>query len=713
MAAKESASAPPPVKRPLAVHIVMHEFKPKKPNEDACPLSLFAARMCERLSSGERSPAIPVRLWRSQTAPEERKFPKDVVFDADRNLILVLIDQEFFQKRREWETFVNDLTLRVAGGQHTIIPLAIHADAARVSKAFWDVNHIPVANDAGLPDDERIYQAIYTALIRLLMPTLPTVFLCHAKNKIEKETVGRGEKIARVIRQYVYEETQLSCFFDFHDIPHGAAVKRSVKAAINRSVMLVVWTEKLLDSPWCQLELIEARRQQRPLVILDALEDKTPRLFPFLGNMPVIRWQDNSAAVVSSILLEVLRSFHLKEVFIKLSAAERDKPVFGLHPPDLLDNSLTGAFSAGSRKSGAKIPPGKKLFVYPDPPVKADELLVLQELIPAGRFFSLVEWRALRAADRLGTRWFSRKSPRPQPFLGFNTGVSVSFSDTWADLGLIQSHQEDITADIALELILLGTKIVWGGDSRPEGLGGQLKRIVRTYQHPTHAPQDHVLLYVPYSPDPTKTYKVEEIQARREFAEVRMLPCPVDFGAWRENPPAVDSAGAVALAALGFSMMRAELAQVCDARIVLGGGLQSFLGLYPGIAEEAYESVRRAGKPLYILGGFGGAARAVYETLTGTGGGEAALLDACHRVWAQGRKEANREHNRLVNKLRKRAFKFDPEAMIRKFKNLRLAGLSRLNGLSPRENEKLAESQNVHEILELLVRGLSVVRSRK
>jgi glutamine---fructose-6-phosphate transaminase (isomerizing) len=46
-----------------------------------------------------------------------------------------------------------------------------------------------------------------------------------------------------------------------------------------------------------------------------------------------------------------------------------------------------------------------------------------------------------------------------------------------------------------------------------------------------------------------------------------------------------------------------------QARIILGGRL-GFMGRYPGIAEEALETIR-SGAALYIIGGFGGASRAV------------------------------------------------------------------------------------------------------
>jgi hypothetical protein len=386
-------------------------------------------------------------------------------------------------------------------------------------------------------------------------------------------------------------------------------------------------------------------------------------------------------------------------------------PDFGLHPPDVLDNALSMAYASRSAPAARRVRRGK-IFVYPDPPIKSNELLLLQKLVPQRRHLSLIEWRALRAAKALTDRWDTSRDPRPNPFRKLRIGISVSAAETWAELGLIGQHQEELTRSIALEIILLGAKVIWGGDLRPEGFGSQLQRIVRTYQHPLHSTQDHVGLFVPFSPDPKKLLTVEDLQSRRMFADVHVLENPLGSLLDRDLSVASAQARAVALAAVAFSMMRVELAAECDARIVVGGNLHSFMGLYPGIAEEAFEAVRK-NKPLYVLAGFGGAAQAVYRAIRRSPAGCAKLIDVSHKVGAAKDPLNRREHEHLIAAINRPKLKFDPESMVREFWRLGLAGLAERNGLSREENERLAESQNVHEILELLVKGLSAVRRRK
>lgn len=74
--------------------------------------------------------------------------------------------------------------------------------------------------------------------------------------------------------------------------------------------------------------------------------------------------------------------------------------------------------------------------------------------------------------------------------------------------------------------------------------------------------------------------------------------------------------------ALYFSDMRQVMAKHTFGRIVLGGAAEPRLevagsgygGRYPGVVEEAWRTLE-AEKPLYVVGGFGGAAALVADLL--------------------------------------------------------------------------------------------------
>lgn len=693
---------------PLAVHLVMQHYDPVTNDlvtDSRSMSSQFADSLFKRLSSDERAPKIPVRLWYMQGSGEDKKIPKKLPLQlAEKNLVIVIVDQDFFEDRQKWRGYINSVAQSINKRNGILIPISVDADASRVSAEFANINHISVKDSKSFAYDERIFQAIFTALVRLLRKDIPPVFLCHAKRYAEgNEDIG-GEAIAKRIRRYIYEDTQLSCFFDLHDIPHGDQVKEAIQDAIKGSIVLAIWTDELLDSPWCQFELIETRRGQRPMLVLEAMTSKNPRIFPFLSNMPVVCWNsDECSEVVSGLLLELLRTSHLEAVFKAQPSFEKLSPSFRLYPPDILD--ITTALNNKEQK---KCDSNIDVFVYPDPPIKSNELAVLQGLFPKKRFLSLIEWRALRATNDLDSLSQSQDSPRPDPLKDMEIGMSLSSSDTWDEMGLTAQHQDDLASDIALQLILLGSKLIWGGDLRPDGFGMDLQNIVRTYQQPSQASQAHVGLCFPYSPDPKKALSNEALMARRRYADVKVAQCPIDSSKY-PLPSDFDSPASKAIVALGLSLMRVDMAKSCGARIILGGGMEKFSGLYPGIAEEAYETVKK-GLPLYILGGFGGAATAVFQTISKTGDGKSRLLGASLTGGAAAEPEAKKEYKKLVTILGQPEYNFDPEMMINIFEKLGLEGLSKRNGLTLEENDRLSHSQNIHEILELVIKGLCNVK---
>jgi hypothetical protein len=67
-----------------------------------------------------------------------------------------------------------------------------------------------------------------------------------------------------------------------------------------------------------------------------------------------------------------------------------------------------------------------------------------------------------------------------------------------------------------------------------------------------------------------------------------------------------EAAEAIDDPASALTAMRRHLAGSTGARVLIGGKLQGFQGVMPGVMEEATLAVA-AGQPVYLAGGFGGA----------------------------------------------------------------------------------------------------------
>ena len=77
-----------------------------------------------------------------------------------------------------------------------------------------------------------------------------------------------------------------------------------------------------------------------------------------------------------------------------------------------------------------------------------------------------------------------------------------------------------------------------------------------------------------------------------------MPPTAVDDRAWR----------------IGLTAMRELMCAQTEARIVLGGKLEGYNGALPSVAEAALLALA-AKQPVFLVGGFGGCARAIADTL--------------------------------------------------------------------------------------------------
>jgi hypothetical protein len=128
----------------------------------------------------------------------------------------------------------------------------------------------------------------------------------------------------------------------------------------------------------------------------------------------------------------------------------------------------------------------------------------------------------------------------------------------------------------------------------------------------------------------------------------------------------------------------------------MGGKLDGYQGLWPGVLEEGVLALR-ANKPLYLLGLFGGAARLLIDALCGVPRKE---------LTSDGLSTAAKE---LRDEYHKRGIAVQSaEDLAAELKQKGAAGLSAAlnNGLSEDENLELVRSDDPQRIVALILGGL-------
>ncbi|MDB6011755.1 MAG: hypothetical protein JWL65_4005 [Gammaproteobacteria bacterium] len=184
-------------------------------------------------------------------------------------------------------------------------------------------------------------------------------------------------------------------------------------------------------------------------------------------------------------------------------------------------------------------------------------------------------------------------------------------------LGLTDGHLRDAMTEVARYLLVLGAHLVYGGDLRQNGFSELLFELVA--RHCRDSKGDTVNRAINYLAWPVHIAKTtKELQGLAEDLDgTCVLACLKADGrplAWRARAKLKPRKCTAAEWATSLTAMRKVMLEDTQARIVMGGQVEGFQGAMPGIAEEALLSLR-AKQPLFVLGGFGGCARDICESL--------------------------------------------------------------------------------------------------
>jgi hypothetical protein len=284
-----------------------------------------------------------------------------------------------------------------------------------------------------------------------------------------------------------------------------------------------------------------------------------------------------------------------------------------------------------------------------------------------------------------------------QPLAGVLVGLSISESPDLGRLGLAPTDLEEAFYRIARHLLASGASLAYGGDHRRQGFTERLLDLARTHGPPDQPPRDRIRSYLAWPLYLKLT--ASERAGLNEVARLEEVPPPPDLvadpGKWLDPEAGVESRY---VWARSLTAMRERMNADLGARVLLGGRVTGYLGRYPGLVEEALSALR-SGKPLYLLGGFGGCTSAVIRAL---GGETPAELTSELQF-------ASDPYRELVAYCNSRSGEppIDYQAVCREFGESGVAGLH--NGLTAAENERLFVTGDPDELIDLLLKGLTSV----
>jgi hypothetical protein len=653
-----------------------------------------------------RGIGIPV-FFRSAAQADGQAPPPISIASARHTVVIALVDAEMVTGGAAWKSYVTQLWEEASARpeRHRLFPVAFTKGAYNWSKAIGEANFIRLQDEAPESAPARLLNRLTNDLARLLTqrptvasieaptepaasPTKMRLFLSHAKLD--------GEKTAQALRDYIHQHLALETFFDTIDIAAGFRFKDEIDRGIEDAALAVVHTDAYASRVWCQHEMIHAKRRGRPVLVINAIEEGEARSFPYIGNVPTIRWRAGeparTEAVVGLVLREVLRAEYFQQHFEDLRAlfgvpeAVRALP----RAPEL----LTGL---ALRAETAKVP----YFVYPDPPLTAQEVELLSELDPNLRLTT----PTLLFAHPTQPLALAGQS-LTQAAAGWRLGISISNSPDLALRGFglpklagekeapPSAHLRDAMGEFARFLLAAGTTLAYGGDLRAGGFSEVLFELVAAYRSMSGQETAPVQSYLawPLHLDFSK----EQEAGWSGLVEFHRIPLPTDLSLdpALKIPPTTPENRVVW--ARSLTAMRQCMNTEIHARLLMGGQTRG-LGKYPGLAEEALLALRTQ-KPVYLIGAFGGCAEAVIEALLGRKA-PALALDC------QAADPVARATIELYNaQLPPGGESIDYPALTAEFGAAGIAGLN--NGLDADENERLFTTSHLPEMIALVLRGL-------
>ena len=108
------------------------------------------------------------------------------------------------------------------------------------------------------------------------------VFLSHSKHDDD------GVRVATELRNWIHNTSSMDSFFDVYDIPPGLSSSDVIDHSTRRGALLTIYTDSYSSREWCRREVISSKRNDTPMIVVNCLQTKDERAFPYLGNVPVI-----------------------------------------------------------------------------------------------------------------------------------------------------------------------------------------------------------------------------------------------------------------------------------------------------------------------------------------------------------------------------------------------------------------------------------------
>ena len=664
-------------KMPLLVHFVFHS--------DSKDARQLAVDVHKSLNHDAIVPGldIPTTFANCSVASPPPELKLDL---AERSFVVVFADEYLVaaDNKEPWQAFVADIWRSCQGTNHRFVPIQLSADAWGFNDELTEAN-VSFGRAFHETDkskkSEMVCRVVATELVRFLLnegigsgETKAPVkfFISHAKQDLDL-----APKVVEELKATLTTDKPIKSWIDSGDIEIGANFAQEIEEGVKASSLLAVLTDNYASREWCRTEILLAKEHQRPIVVVDALQGFEVRSFPYLGNVPVVRWKPGEPYLAIDLLIkESVRQLHTRSRLKQWSDGEK----IIVRPPEL----ATIAASKGER------------LLYPDPPLGAEESNLLEKL-------------GVEATTPL------ERMAKEGSLDGKAIAMSMSESSDIAKYGFDNAHLENTVLELSRYLLIQRANLAYGGHIGDGGFTDKLFNIVRCHNQLDRTENVKPILNFSGWPLPNPNIKqkakLNRVGAFRRVDRVDLMSEELheDFALNPSFFPATKSPLHRFAWSIGMTKMREVQTAETNARIVLGGKTDKtvsvqpdgkvsekwYMSRIPGLLEEVYISAK-ANQPVFLIGAYGGAAAMVIDIIEGKDRPEAAWdfqMQAPHTTEV---KELYAQH----------AVEWESyDEIIRFLRDKGVLGINPL--LSVEENRELFRTIDLMRMVELVLLGLS------
>jgi len=277
-------------------------------------------------------------------------------------------------------------------------------------------------------------------------------------------------------------------------------------------------------------------------------------------------------------------------------------------------------------------------------------------------------------------------------------GISISESDNLTELGYGIAHLRDAMIEVTRYILALGGKVAYGGDMRQGGFTELIFELLAYYKADNELlPNERFFSFLAWPLSLNLTTE-KQAELRQNVSFVKVSP-PEDLELANKNEfMKPDSSEGLYVWSMCLTKMREEMESVCNARIFIGGRTKGFKGKCPGILEELLIAINNS-HPVYLIGAFGGITKDIID----------ALNNEQSNSFSNEYYFDNSEYKKMFDIYNGKHpdSKIDYPKYFSMLKNLSFKEVSKINGLSESENQRLAITPHISEVVYLILKGLT------